>query len=177
MLKQQIQNSLAFLARHIITKYHPKVIGITGSVGKTSAKEAIYHVVSQRYRTRRPLKNFNNEFGLPLTIIGSNSPGRNVFGWLVVLAKGAGLLLFGQRFPEVLVLEMGIDRVGDMEHLTSIARPDIAVITSIGTSHYEFFRDLETLEQEKGKLAEALTEQGVLVVNGDICRAPAGQWM
>ncbi len=166
-MKQQTQKILAWIARKILAKYKPKIIGITGSVGKTSTKEAIFFVVSQTFRTRRSLRNYNNEFGLPLTIIGLESPGQNFAGWLRVIIKGVSLILFKHRYPEVLILEMGIDRPGDMDYLLSIAQPDIAVITSIGISHYEFFPDGAGIETEKGKLAEGLHEGGVLIVNVD----------
>ncbi len=70
-------------------------------------------------------------------------------------------------FPEILILEMGVDKPGDMDYLISIARPDISIITNIGLSHYEFFKDSQTLEKEKGKLALALNKDGLLIVNAD----------
>lgn len=170
-MKKSFQKILATLSRQIIKKYHPIVIGITGSVGKTSAKEAIFCVVSQKHTTRRGLKNFNNEFGLPFAILGVNSPGRNPFLWLSVICKALRLIIFNQKFPQVLILEYGIDRIGDMTHLLSIAKPNIAVITNIGLSHYEYFKNEETLENEKGKLAEAVLPGGTLIVNADNPRA------
>jgi UDP-N-acetylmuramoyl-tripeptide--D-alanyl-D-alanine ligase len=166
-MKQHAQKLLAFFARKILAKYKPKIIGITGSVGKTSAKEAIFFVVSQTFRARKSEKNYNNEFGLPLTIIGADAPERSLWRWWLVIVKAKLLWLLPHRYPEVLVLEMGIDRPGDMDYLLSIAHPDIVVITSIGISHYEFFHDVETIEQEKGKLAEALRGQDILIVNAD----------
>jgi UDP-N-acetylmuramoyl-tripeptide--D-alanyl-D-alanine ligase len=166
-MKHWAQKLLAFFARKILAKYKPKIIGITGSVGKTSAKEAIFLVISQNWRTRKSEKNYNNEFGLPFTVIGVDSPGKNIGRWWAVLTKAKLLWLFPHRYPQALVLEMGIDRPGDMDYLLSIAHPDIAVITSIGISHYEFFHDAETIEKEKGKLAEALQGSDTLVVNAD----------
>src|SRR6185503_14744552 len=116
-MKQQAQKLLASLARKILAKYKPKIIGITGSVGKTSAKEAIFFVVAQTFRAQRSLRNYNNEFGLPLAIIGVESPERSVIGWVRVIIKALGLILLRQRYPQVLVLEMGVDRPGDMDYL------------------------------------------------------------
>jgi UDP-N-acetylmuramoyl-tripeptide--D-alanyl-D-alanine ligase len=167
-MKSFFQDLLASLSRAIISKHHPIVIGITGSVGKTSTKEAVFDMVSQKYRTRKSEKNFNNEIGLPLTIIGVNdAPGRNPGKWLNILYQALSLVLFKQRYPEVLILEMGIDRVGDMEHLLSIARPHIAIITTIGVSHYEFMNDLATTSLEKGKIAEILKAEDFLILNAD----------
>jgi UDP-N-acetylmuramyl pentapeptide synthase len=78
MFKQIILLKLKWSARIILAKYHPKIIGITGSVGKTSAKEAVFCVLNGKFRVRRSLKNYNNEFGLPLSIIGADSPGKNI---------------------------------------------------------------------------------------------------
>ncbi len=166
-MKQHAQKLLAFFARKILAKYKPKIIGITGSVGKTSAKEAIFLVVSQTFRARKSEKNYNNEFGLPFTIIGVDAPNRSPVLWLGAFVKAMMLWLLPNRYPQALVLEMGVDRPGDMDYLLSIAHPDIAVITSIGISHYEFFHDVESIEKEKGKLAEALRGQDILIVNAD----------
>lgn len=172
-MKKQLQNLLANLARRILAKHKPTVIGITGSVGKTSAKEAIYLLVSQKFSTRKSNKNFNNEFGLPLTIIGSDSPGRNIFSWILVILKAIAFIVFPLAYPKVLVLEMGIDRVGDMDYLLSIAKPHISVLTGIGVSHYEFFKDEATIAREKGKIAEILSADDFFIVNADNSTAMA----
>ena len=81
-MRKIIELKLKILAKLILKKYHPKVIGISGSIGKTSTKEAVYAVLSSKYNVWRGVKNYNNEIGLPLTIIGiKNSPGKNIFGW------------------------------------------------------------------------------------------------
>ncbi len=173
-MKKILQNIFAFLARAIIKKYKPKIIGITGSVGKTSAKEAVFAVVSQKFRSYRAAKNFNDELGLPLAIIGYNdNPQKNPLLWLRVFFRAIRLILLRTKFPEILILEYGIDKPGDMDHLVSIAKPDIAIITSIGVSHYEFFNDAEAIEFEKGKLAEAVASTGVVIVNADNSKALA----
>lgn len=170
-MKVLLQKILAGLARKIVAKYKPIIIGITGSVGKTSSKEAIFLLVSQKFRAFRPSKNLNNEFGLPLAIIGSDSPGRSMLGWMNVLFRGLKLIIFKQKYLEVLVLEYGIDRMGDMGYLLSIARPHISVITSIGVSHYEFFSDPALIEAEKRKIVEALGADDYAVLNADNERA------
>lgn len=167
-MRKTLQQLLANLARKVLAKYKPRIVGITGSVGKTSTKEAVFFVLSQHFRVYRPSKNFNNEYGLPLAILQiKDSPGRNVFGWLLVILKGFQYLLFSQKYPEVLVLEYGVDRIGDMDYLISIAKPDIAVITAIGVSHYEFFKDAAAIETEKSKLVSNLAQTGTAVLNAD----------
>ncbi|HMQ01811.1 MAG TPA: UDP-N-acetylmuramoyl-tripeptide--D-alanyl-D-alanine ligase [Candidatus Doudnabacteria bacterium] len=165
-MKKFITKQLANLARQLIKKHQPKIIGITGSVGKTSTRNAIHAVVSTAFLARRGAKNLNNEIGLPLAIIGADSPGRSWFGWLKVFALGYWQLWFGS-FPAVLILEMGVDKPGDMDYLLSIARPDIAVITGIGVAHYEFFGSAEAVAQEKGKLALAVPSNGAVILNFD----------
>jgi UDP-N-acetylmuramoyl-tripeptide--D-alanyl-D-alanine ligase len=166
MLKTIVQKWLANLSRAIIAKHQPKIIGITGSVGKTSTRDAIYAVVSRAYSARKGNKNFNNELGLPFAVLGVDSPERNVLKWLWVFIKGYLTLYIGS-FPRILILEMGVDKPGDMDYLLSIAKPDIAVLTNIGISHYEFFQSSEAVSAEKGKLVSALSESGVAILNSD----------
>ncbi len=158
---------MAFFAQRIVAKYHPIVIGITGSVGKTSTRAAVFAVVSQKYRAYTPPKNLNDKLGLPLGIIGMDSPGKSVWGWVRVFGRAFGLLMFQRKYPEILVLEYGIDRVGEMDELLAIARPDIGILTSIGLSHYEFFEDVETIAREKSKLIAAVPEMGTVILNAD----------
>lgn len=165
-MKNFVAKWLANIARQLIAKHRPNIIGITGSVGKTSTRDAIYAVVSTAFSARKPYGNLNNEFGLPLAIIGKRSPGRNLLGWLGVFMKAYWQLWFG-RFPKVLVLEMGVDRPGDMDYLLSIARPNISVVTNIGISHYEYFGSQEAVLHEKGKIVQAVDSTGVVVLNGD----------
>lgn len=162
-----VESLLAFLAHRIVAKYQPKIVGITGSVGKTSTRAAVFAVLSQRFSAYTPPKNLNDKIGLPLGIIGMDSPGKNLAGWVKVLLRAFSLLLFKQKYPEVLVLEYGIDRVGEMRQLLAIATPQVAVLTSIGFSHYEFFTDIETVAREKSHILEALPTDGVAVLNGD----------
>jgi UDP-N-acetylmuramoyl-tripeptide--D-alanyl-D-alanine ligase len=166
-MEKQLKDLLAYLSRRILRQYKPTIIGITGSVGKTSAKEAIFCVVSQKYSARRGLKNFNNEFGFPFAILGVDSPGKNPFLWIVLIAKALALIIFNLEFPKVLILEYGIDRPGDMAHLLSIARPNIAIITNIGLSHASYFKDFAALENEKGKLVAGVLPGGTIILNAD----------
>jgi len=92
-MRKLIQLKLKILSQLILKKYKPEIIGITGSVGKTGAKEAVYAVLSSKYNVRRNVKNYNNEIGLPLTIIGSESPGKSIIGWILVFIKAIKLIL------------------------------------------------------------------------------------
>lgn len=160
-MKNFIQKLLAAKARRFLQKYHPIIIGVTGSVGKTSTRDAIATVLASKFDVAANFKNYNNEFGLPLTILGKKSPGRSVFGWLSILCSTP------KKIPQVFVLEYGIDRPGDMEALCAIASPTIAVMTRISTVHVEFFRSIEQLAEEKATLLEHVPVDGLVVLNGD----------
>jgi UDP-N-acetylmuramoyl-tripeptide--D-alanyl-D-alanine ligase len=175
MLRKIILFKLKFFAKRILAKYKPKIVGITGSVGKTSAREAIGAVLSAKFRVRPSLKNYNNEFGLPLSIIGAESPARNIFGWLAVFGKACQLLLIKDKaYPEILVLEMGVDKPGDMDYLNSITSCDVGVITALGVAHLEAFGSAEKIDKEKAKLLENLNpKSGQAILNFDDERVKA----
>ena len=167
-MKKIIQFILKILAKMVILKYRPEVVGITGSLGKTSAKEAIAVVLSAKFKVKSNIKNYNNEFGLPLTIIGATSPGRSIGGWLTVFFKALGLLFVRDKnYPDILILEMGIDKPGDMDYLNSIVKPQTAVLTMIGLSHLENFGSQAKLANEKKKIFDKLDKTGWAILNWD----------
>jgi len=169
-MKKILQFILAILARMTLKRYKPTVIGITGSVGKTSTKEAIFSVLRKKYAVRAPEKNFNNEIGLPLTILGRSYYGKNVFGWLAAfLGAVMKIIIRDRNYPEILILEYGIDKPGDMDYLVAIARPKIAIVTAVGDVpvHVEFFEDAEGVVKEKAKIIKALPQDGCAILNHD----------
>ena len=167
-LKKLVQKALAVLARAIIKKYQPQIIGITGSVGKTSTKQAIFKVLALKFNVRQNIKNYNNEIGLPLTIIGAGSGGRSVWGWLGVFMRALVLLAWRDKnYPKILVLEMAVDRVGDMKYLTDLAPCQIGVVTNISPVHLEFFKTLERIAKEKSVMVSHLDKNGWAVLNCD----------
>lgn len=168
-MKKILHFILKILAQLIIGKYQPKVIAITGSVGKTSAKEAIFAVLDGKFIIRRSSKNFNNEIGTPLTIIGfTKTPGKNLFLWLWVFITAIKLLIItNKHYPEILILEMGADKPGDISYLTSIAKPSMALITAIGPSHLEHFKSIKNIVKEKSKILRHLNHRGWAILNQD----------
>lgn len=170
-MKLILQKILAVLARATIRKYNPVVIGITGSVGKTSTRQAIFTVLKKKFSVRTAEKNYNNEIGFPLTILGMPHCGRNILKWfwefIFVILRLMNLIR--KEYPKILVLEYGIDRPGDMDYLLSIAKPRIGVLTAIGEIpvHVEFFKNPEDLRKEKYKLIEALPKDGWAILNHD----------
>jgi UDP-N-acetylmuramoyl-tripeptide--D-alanyl-D-alanine ligase len=158
---------LALLTKLTIWKFKPVIVGITGSVGKTSTKEAVAAVLRPRFTVRAAVSSYNNEFGLPLTVLGQSSPGRSLFKWLWLFGRVLAMLL-GSRYPQVLVLEMGADRSGDIAKLLNLTGPiDYAIVTDIGVSHLMNYSSPDALAREKLSLIKGLKTSGVSILNID----------
>lgn len=170
ILKSVIERTLRIMARVLLRKYHPLVIGITGSVGKSSTKEAVGLVLAKKYVVRATEGNYNNEIGIPLTILGSRSGGRSLFRWVWIGVRWLVYAVLPLRYPEVLVLEMGIDRPGDMDYLLSIVPIDVGILTQVSESHIEYFGSLHNIAKEKGKLIMSLPVSGFAILNADDAR-------
>lgn len=121
-----------------------KVAALTGSVGKTTTRQIVHHVLRQHFRVHQASKSFNNDIGLPLTLLGA------------------------QPETEIIVAELGANHPGEIAYLTRIAQPDVALVTNAYPAHLEGFGDLATIIREKLSIAEGLSDAGVLIVNGDI---------
>ena len=169
-LQTIVEKILKMLARFTIWRYQPVVVGITGSMGKTSTREAIYYVLKNNFGVRRSIKNYNHKLGLPLSILGLESGGKSLPGWIWIFFKSFfSLFLSRKKYPEVLILEIGIEQPGDMSYLASIAKPHIGVVTGIGEIpvHVEFFNSPEALAREKSQLIKILGKKDFAVLNND----------
>lgn len=144
------------------------VIGITGSVGKTTAKEVTALILAIKYRTQATKKSFNSEFGLPLTILEETSGGSSPRAWASVLTR-AIVKSKTKLTAEMLVLELGVDQPGDMDHLLSIVQPTIGMCTAVAPVHLApgQFRSVEEIAHEKAKLIETLPGSGTAILNAD----------
>jgi len=164
-----LEKILRYFASKAIRKFKPRVVGITGSVGKTSTKEAIYAVLSSKFRVRKNEKNYNNEIGLPLTVLGVESGGGSLGKWALVILRAIGVVFLSSRkhYPEILVLEMGADRPGDIKYLVDFIRPEVGVVTTVGISHLEFFKEKKQIAREKSFLVKCLEKDGLAVLNCD----------
>ena len=157
---------MAVLARAIVNKYRPKIVGITGSMGKTSAKEAVFAVLKTKFNVRENIKNYNNEIGVPLTIVGVETGGKSVIGWLKVFGKAMGLIFgYDKNYPEILVLEMGADKPGDIGYLTENFPCDIGVVTKVGPAHLEAFKTVDNIAKEKQKMVSHLSKEGIAILS------------
>lgn len=168
MRKRKIlERMLRFMAKTVLAKYQPMVVGITGSVGKSSTKEAVALVLGLAYRVRKTEGSYNDEIGLPLTVIGTVGGGSSLFGWIRVFCRWLFIMAFPTKYPEVLVLEMGIDRPGDMAAFLRFVPVKIGIVTQISSSHMAYFGTLQNIAREKGRLIAALPEDGIAILNAD----------
>ena len=135
--------ALADLGRAVRARVPDRVVGITGSVGKTSTKDLLAGVLRTTYRTAASEKSFNNELGLPITLAAAADD------------------------VEAVVLEMGARGVGHIDLLCSIAKPTVGVITRVEGVHLELFGDIESVARAKGELVESLPADGIAVLNAD----------
>ncbi len=172
-LKSIVVGVLTFEAKILIRRMRPKVIAVTGSVGKTSTKDAIYAAIKGSVHARKSQKSYNSELGVPLSVLGLENAWGNPILWIKNLFDGLFRACFLQEYPDVIVLEMGVDRPGDMKRLMTWIKPDIVVLTRLPDVpvHVEYFRDPEQVVQEKLELVRNLSEDGVLIYNHDDERA------
>lgn len=169
LLKQIIVFSLTLEAKLLLKRHRPIIIAITGSVGKTAMKDAIYTILRPHVSARKSEKSFNSEIGVPLTVLGLPNAWNNPFLWIKNLLDGLFIALFSKEYPSYLILETGVDRPGDMDRLTAWMKPDIVVLTRLPDIpvHVEFFSSPEAVVQEKMKLVTALRPEGVVIYNHD----------
>lgn len=168
MLLNLLQTILRKLAKRVLNKYHPDIFGITGSIGKSSTKEAVAAVLGSRFKVRANYKNYNNEIGVPLTILGvTKSPGRSLIGWSSIFMKGLRLIWLPNDYPDILVLEMGADKPGDIQYLVEFAPCKVGILTYISLAHTELFKTLKRIAQEKRIIISHLKRDGFAILNFD----------
>lgn len=169
IIKKIIVLILEIESRLIIKKYKPFIIGVTGSVGKTSTKDAIYTVLSGNSYVRKSEKSYNSDLGIPLTILGCQNGWSDIAIWLKNILHGLELILFKSKYPECLVLEIGADHPNDIKKVSKWLKTDIAIITKVSEIpvHVEFFPTPEDVLKEKLYLAKSLKDNGVLIVSSD----------
>lgn len=169
LFKKIVVTIITFEAKMILRRHKPFIIAVTGSVGKTSMKDAIYSVLKRHVSARKSEKSFNSEIGVPLTVLGLPNGWSNPFIWLKNIFDGFYLAFLSKDYPAYLILETGVDRPGDMKKLTNWIKPDIVVLTRFPDVpvHVEFFSSPEAVVTEKMKLVEALKPEGVVIYNHD----------
>lgn len=169
ILKPLVVSLLAFFARAVIRRYRPKIVMITGSVGKTSTKDAVAAALSESFFVRASAKSFNSEFGVPFTIFGVDNPWGRPLRWFSVAKSALALLLLPNHYPNMLVLEVGADRPGDISRILRIATPDVVVVTRLPEIpvHVEAYASPEAVREEEFSPAYALAAAAPLIVSAD----------
>lgn len=142
IIVESTRNALGKIAKYKRELYNIPVVAITGSVGKTSTKDIIASVVAQKYNVLKTEGNYNNDIGLPLTILRLKD-------------------------HDALVVEMGMNHLREIAYLTSIAKPQVAVITNVGTAHIGNLGSRENILKAKLEILEGLQENGTVIVNND----------
>jgi len=169
VIKRIIVRLLEWEARFILWRFQPRIVAVTGSVGKTSTKDAIAHVMAYSHTVQKSEKSYNSEFGVPLTILGEESGWSHPLRWLRILGRGGVKALCRLSYPQWLVLEVGADRPGDIQRITKWLSPSIAVFTQFSTipAHIEFFSSRQELLDEKAALMKAVPKDGTVILNRD----------
>lgn len=166
--KKILKPVLGALAKKVLSRYEPRVIGVTGSVGKTTAKDAIYKILAVRFGVRKTEENFNNEIGVPLTILGLGMA--HNFGWIANILRGVKIACGPKiKYPEFLVLELAADKPGDMDYLAQLVKPQVGVVTAVGAIpvHVVYYASPRAVAVEKSKLIKSLPTYGLAVLNYD----------
>ncbi len=153
-------------ACYVLHKFRPLVVAVTGSVGKSSTKEAIYAVIAEKYPVMRNQGNLNNELGVPLSIIRKKKP-QGVINWIKFVFNSGAYVAGIKEYPAYLVLELATDKKGDIKYLCDMVQPTIGVVTNVGESHMEFFGNVKKTVIEKRSLIESLPKEGRAVLNYD----------
>lgn len=164
---QLIYRVLRSYAQKVILRHKPIVIAITGSVGKTSTKEAVAQVMKDAFpnQVRATAGNLNAEIGIPLTILGyTKVPSKFALPFLLI---PAWFRTFATSYPKYLVLEMGVEHSGDIEYFGTIVTPDIGIITAAAPAHTANFTSVSEMQSEKTKMANIIKPDGLLIYNAD----------
>ncbi|MBT4384501.1 UDP-N-acetylmuramoyl-tripeptide--D-alanyl-D-alanine ligase [Candidatus Peregrinibacteria bacterium] len=168
-LRELVFQGLSYLARHKLHKVKPKIVGITGSAGKTCAKDAIAAVLQRHFKVKKSQKNINSEFGAAFTILDQNSSINSWVKWPKVIFKSIKNAFTNLNPYEVLVMEMGIDAPGGMEDILKVVKPEIMVFLNVKNVHRGEgqFANREEIFHEKSKALIAAPKEGWAILNTD----------
>ncbi|PIS32346.1 hypothetical protein COT40_00510 [Candidatus Peregrinibacteria bacterium CG08_land_8_20_14_0_20_41_10] len=168
LIKKTVLLILIWLARQKLKQTRPFIIGITGSIGKTTTKEAVFHLLQTKFKVKKNEGSYNTDFGLPLTVLNQKSGLNSMQKWFKILLKGLGQL-FQKEVCQYLVLEMGADKPGDITFLRKIVTPQIAVVTTVAPVHLAEgqFKNLEEIAEEKSQLLLNLSTESWTILNHD----------
>jgi len=161
---------LKFLTKIVLIIHRPIIIGIAGSTNKSFVRMELIKILNEKgLQARSHNKSFNTNISMPLAILYLESGYNSYLRWLPIILK-AFLSIFKLKFPQILVLEYGISKPGDMRYLLSIARPDITIITEVTKRYLESFSDMDELAEEYELLIKKTKKNGLILLNNDNIR-------
>lgn len=168
-LRKWVLGVLRFLAKKKLNEIQPGIIGVTGSAGKTSAKDLIADVLGLHFKVKKSEKNMNTEFGLALTILNQKTGYSSLFRWFGVLIRSVAEAFKVSEKYELLVMEMGVDKPGDMDEILRVVRPHVMVFLNVKNVHVDEdqFANRQDIFDEKSKACYAVPEDGWCVLNCD----------
>ncbi len=166
--KQLVLWELKRMTKRRVKKFKGKVIAVTGSIGKTSTKDAIFTVLNTRYKVKKSEKSMNTDMGLFLTILEIDNGNKSIGKWSWLLMKAFYNSFFTDH-SDIMLLEFGVDKPGDMDFLTSIVKPDIAVLSNVFPVHLDEgqFKNVAEIFDEKKKIVEKMKKEGVAILGID----------
>ena len=167
LLKKIVVAFLTVDAKRLLKRHNPEIIAITGNVGKTSTKDAIYQIVEPTARVCEG--SFNSDIGVPLSILNLPNQWRNPIGWLKNLFEAKYISYFLEKYEDTLILEVGADSPGDIKNIAKWLKPDVLCITTIPEVpvHIEAFGTREKVLEEKGSLIDSVKPKGTIILNAD----------
>ncbi len=159
---------LTSLSRAILKKYKPSIIAITGSVGKTTTKDACFAILKEKFQVRKSEKNFNTPESMPFAIIGVRPDMHPGVRFFLVFLKALWIILIrSKKYPEILILEFGVESPGDIAEFLTLVTPTVGILTTIDRERQENFQKFSQLVAEKRKLIETLPRDSYAVLNFD----------
>ena len=168
-MKYIIIKILNILSKKILVKYDPVVIGIAESTGKGSVQKAVCELLEDKYKIAFNKNCYKTDIGIPLAIIGMESGGRSVGKWLEIIFSAFKMIVKKTAYPEILILEMNIDKPGDMEKMLKVVQPNIGILTNIEKflSHTKYFKNTKQIVREKSLLIKSLKKKDLAILNCD----------
>lgn len=172
ILKSIIIFKLRIFSKILLWRKKPRIFAITGSAGKTSTKEFLATFLKNEYSVMAPSEGYNTDIGATLALFKEKAPRdpysfRTAPKWAAILMRAGLKTLTMKDFPEILVVEMGADKPGDIRYLTSIFKPELGIILSVLPVHLLEFGNIENIAAEKTELAAAIKSGGKLIINAD----------
>ena len=168
--KKFIQFYLKLLTKFVLWRHKPFIIAVAGTTNKTTVKDYILKFLREKYgeqEVRGNPRSYNTEIGLPLAILYLESGESSFWKWWKILIQAKLRVLFSRKFPSKLVLELGVEKKGDMEYLLEMVRPSWVVVTNIEGSYSDAESNLDEIFEEMKLLTEKLPSKGKLILNFD----------